>query len=109
MKETEFKKWLENKLKESPGRHYNPNGNSSRAVVSRGKWKEILYQYKDYPKSVIYEIKSFNGFDTPIIYFINLIIILLFSPIIPIIWGYSSYSKAIEEFKHTFENEKDKD
>ena len=106
MKNSEFKKWLENKLKEYPGSHYNVNGNSSRAVVSRGRWKEILYQYKDYPKSAVYEIKSFRGFDTPIIYFINLVIILLLSPIIPIIWGYYSYNQAIEEYKHIFETEK---
>ena len=106
MKNIEFKEWLENKLKESPGSHYNPNGNSSRAVVSRGRWKEILYQYKKYPKSVVYEIKSFRGFDTPIIYFINLVIILLLSPIIPIIWSYYSYKQAIEEYKHIFETKK---
>lgn len=106
MKETEFRKWLENKLKESPGRHYNPNGNSSKAVVSRGRWKEILYQYKEYPKSVVYEIKSFDGLNTPIVYFINLVIILLLSPIIPILWGYQSYKRAIEEYKYTFESER---
>ena len=42
MKNAEFKKWLENKLKESPSSNYNPNGNSTRAIVSRGKWKGIL-------------------------------------------------------------------
>ena len=109
MKETEFKDWLDNKLKETPSKLYKPSGNSARAIVTRGRCKEIIYQYKVYPKSVIYEIKSFKGFNTPIIYFINLIIILLFSPIIPIIWGCSSYSRAIEEFKHIFEVEKDKD
>ncbi len=106
MKNIEFKEWLENKLKESPGSHYNPNGNSSRAVVSRGRWKEIFYQYREYPKSVVYEIKSFRGLNTPIIYFINLVIILLFSPIIPIIWSYYSYDRAIKEFEDTFESEK---
>ena len=85
MKNSEFKKWLKNKLKEYPGSHYNVNGNSSRAVVSRGRWEEIFYQYKDYPKSAVYEIKSFRGLDTPIIYFINLVIILLLSPIIIIL------------------------
>ena len=108
MKNIEFKEWLENRLKETPSKHYDPNGNSSRAVVSRGKWKEILYQYKKYPKSVVYEIKSFRGLDTPISYFINLVIILLLSPIVPIIWSYYSYNNAIEEFKHIFETEKRK-
>ena len=106
MKNTEFEEWLENRLKEFPGNHYNPNGNSSRAVVSRGRWKELIYQYKEYPKSAIYEIKSFKGLDTPIIYFINLIVILLLSPIVPIVWSYYSYNSAIEEFKHIFETEK---
>ena len=109
MKETEFKEWLENKLKETPSSHYTPDGNSSRAVVSRGRWKEILYQYKEYPKSVVYEIKSFDGLNTPIVYFINLVIILLFSPIIPILWGCQSYKRAIEEYKHTFKVEKYKE
>ena len=108
MREDKFKEWLENKLKETPSAHYSPIGNSSRAVVSRGRWKEILYQYKEYPKSVVYEIKSFDGFNTPIIYFINLVIILLFSPIIPILWGYQSYKRAIEDYKHTFETERKK-
>ena len=108
MKESEFKDWLETKLKETPSNHYEPNGNSARAIVTRGRWKEIVYQYKLYPKSVIYEIKSFKGYDTPIIYFINLIVILLFSSIIPSIWGYSSYNRALEEFKLIFKITKDK-
>ena len=109
MDKPKFKIWLENKLKETPSVYYNKDGNSSRAVVTRGIWREIMYQYKIYPKLAIYEIKSFSGLDTPIVYFLNLVIILLFSPIIPIIWGYYSYSRAIEEFKFMFENEENKE
>lgn len=106
MKNIEFKDWLENKLKETPSSHYTPNGNSARAVVSRGKLKELIYQYKSYPKYVMYEIKSFKGLDTPIIYFIQLVVLLVLAPIIPIVWYYHSYNQALGEFKDIFESEK---
>lgn len=106
MQDKKFKIWLENKLKENPGQRYDPDGNSTRARASRGLLKEIIYQYKKYPKSAIYEIKQFDGWDTPIIYFINLLIIATISPIIPILHGYFSHKEAIKEYKQIFNKEK---
>ena len=47
--EKSFKEYLKEELeKPSRNKYYDPNGNSIRAKVSRGSFKEILYQYKKY-------------------------------------------------------------
>ena len=111
MKATEktFKEYLKEKLeKPSINRDYDPNGNSARAEVSRGLFKEILYQYKKYPKSFMHDIKCFEGFETPIGYFIGLPLKVILSPLLPIFLGIYSYKGArdcyLEEFKKQKEN-----
>lgn len=95
LKEKTFKEYLKDELeKPVTYEYYDPNGNSSRAVIYRGIFKEVLYQYKSYPKALIYDIKCFEGFETPIGYFIGIPLRILLSPILPISWGIYSYKNA---------------
>lgn len=98
-----FKKWLKKELDKPSGyKYYNPNDNSIRARASRGLLREIIWQYKDYPKSLWYDIKCFRGFDTSIGYFVMLPLKLILSPILPIFWGYFSYREAIKYYKEEY-------
>lgn len=100
----EYDKWLKNRLSKglkSP--HYDPDGNSSRAVITRGLKKEILYQFKKYPKSLKCEIKSFNGFDSSIGYFINIFLIIFLAPLVPMVRGIYSHRRAIRDYRKMFE------
>lgn len=64
--EKELKEYIERELEKPVNyEHYNPDGNSSRAVIARGFYKEVLKRYRDYPSRLLFEIKQFNGFDTP--------------------------------------------
>lgn len=100
-----FNEWLQKQLSKPISSHYDANGNSIRAVTTRGLIKEICYQFNRYPKDLKYEIKSFRGFDTPIGYFINLFLMIILAPIVPIIRSIFSYKEAIKEYKRMFEND----
>lgn len=101
-----FDEWLKKRLSEPVDyKYYDPNGNSSRAVMTRGLRNEIVYQFSRYPKELKYQIKSFKGFDTPIGYFISLFLMIVLAPFIPIIWGIFSRKNAIKEYKSIFNKE----
>lgn len=53
-----FNEWLQKQLSKPISSHYDANGNSIRAVTTRGLIKEICYQFNKYPKDLKYEIKS---------------------------------------------------
>ena len=95
----EFKEWLKEELSYS---QCYPNENSHRATATRGLFKEILYQYKEFPSEFMYEVKNFYGLDTPIRYFLVIILIVLLSPILPILNGIVSYYNTIEYYKRIF-------
>ncbi len=86
-----------------------PNGNSNRAVVARGLWGEILWQYKAYPKRIMSELKSFDGLSTELSWFVQLPIMLLFSPVLPIIAGRYWYNRSVGEYKLRWYRAQNKD
>lgn len=101
-KTNEFNKWLMKKILEPTHKDYDPKGNSSRAIITRGMKKEIFYQFKKYPNSLKNEIKNFEGLDTPIGYFVNLFLMFFLAPLVPLIKGIYSYKKAVEDYKIIF-------
>ena len=76
-----FEDFLKLKLKEPVSEWYDPNGNSERAVVVRGLFGEILWQYRDFPRRVKCEIDSFEGLETPLGWFIQLPIMMILAPL----------------------------
>ena len=82
---------------------YDPNGNSNRAVVVRGFWGEVLWQYKKYPKRLLSELKCFDGLSTELGWFIQLPLMILLAPVAPIFAAKHWYSRCIGEYKLKYE------
>lgn len=99
----QFKSWLNKQLGSTcEYKHYDPKSNSPRAIVSRGIWLEIVWQYKNLPTHTKGVARSFDGLNTSISYVLQLPIYFLFLPILPMIWGLGSYSRALNEFKKEY-------
>jgi len=102
-----FEKYLENELnKPVNDNYYDPDGNSARAVVVRGFWGEVWWQYKAYPDRVSCELHRFKGFDTTIGWFVNFPVMFLLAPIIPVLAGRYSYRESIAEYRLIYERSK---
>lgn len=99
---TTFKEWLQEELLKPAPDHYDPNGNSPRAITTRGLYKEVLYQYKQYPKGLLLLMKDFDGMRTEISWFITLPVSTLLGPIVPIIWGIGSYKRALKLYRSEY-------
>lgn len=94
----DFKEYLKIELKKPVHQYYDKNGNSARAVVVRGLTGEVIYQFKDYPRRLKYEISCFDELNTPLGWFIQLPIMIVFAPILPIIAGHHWHKKSLKEF-----------
>lgn len=90
-----FKEYLKQKLSEEDTPHYNPNGNSIKAIASRGMFNQIIYKYKEYPKLFKTFLKDFDGFNTPIYWFFMLPFMVIASPVIPFVAGIVTYRNSI--------------
>ncbi len=82
---------------------YDPEGNSDRAVVTRGLFREILWQYKVFPKRIIAELKLFDGLSTELGWFVQLPVMILFSPILPIFAGKHRHNRSLSKYKAQYE------
>tara|TARA_R110000851_G_C12670044_1_gene522506 strand:+ start:208 stop:516 length:309 start_codon:yes stop_codon:yes gene_type:complete len=98
-----FNKYLKSKLSQPSGNpHYDPDGNSARAVVVRGCIGEVFMQYKGMPNRIYYEVSCFEGFNTPIGWLIQIPILIIFSPVLPIIIGIMNHKRAIASFMEEY-------
>lgn len=99
-----FEKYLKEELnRPSTNPYYDPNGNSARAVLTRGLIGEIVCKFKDYPRRVRYELSCFDGLNTPVGWFIQLPIMFVAAPILPITAGVYWYKRSVREFKAEYE------
>jgi hypothetical protein len=101
-----FKDYLKAELEKPLHDYYDPNGNSPRAIVVRGVFQQIIEKYQDYPNLFKLCLANFNWLRTPIGAFIELPILIILAPIIPIIAGVASHRLAINEFKSEFKQSK---
>lgn len=106
MNNKSFEQWLKEELSKPASNHYDPNGNSSRAVASRGLKREIIYQYKKYPSKLADDLKSFEGIDTPISYFLYVIVTAFLFPVIPVFVARNTHKRALSEYKVRYERSK---
>ncbi|MCP4323796.1 MAG: hypothetical protein GY787_18465 [Alteromonadales bacterium] len=105
-----FDEYLKAELaKKNTNDDYDPDGNSNRAVVTRGLWREILWQYKAYPKRIRVELRCFDGLSTELGWFIQVPIMLLFSPVLPIIAARHWYNRSVGEYKSKWHRSQNKD
>lgn len=94
-----FKEFLQDELAKPSQNYYNPEGNSSRAIVTRGRFKETIYHYKKLHEDIISTFSVFDGFNTPIGWFLLIPVYILLLPIIPLLQGLYSYHRAINEYR----------
>lgn len=94
-----FEEYMTDELAKPVPEFYSSDGSSSRAVVVRGLFKEVIYTYKNFPSRIVREIKCFDGWDTPIGWFISLLLVLLLAPVMPAIGGMFSHKRAVKDFK----------
>lgn len=107
----DFNEWLDCKLKEKTNfDFYDPNGNSPRAVVSRmksGYIKSLTWECKEIAKDVKYIFTdAWEGFDTPISWFVQVLTLPILILIAPFARTYSRHKRAIGEYVEMFNNQK---
>ena len=106
----DFNEWLDDRLNESVGEHYDPNGNSARAVVCRRK-KGLINSIWYECKSVVSDIKfmftyEWDGFNTKIGWFIQLFLLPVMIWFLPFTRTYGRYKSAIKDYKSEYSEAK---
>lgn len=103
-----FSEWLALELGKPPTNpDYDPDGNSSRAIMTRvvGKgWLAHIWWSRRGYKGICRDIKSgWNGWDTPIGYITSLILLPLLLPVDPFISGLVSYKRAMRDYREAYQ------
>lgn len=99
----DFDNWLKQELSKEAGKHYNPNGNSSRAVMKRGLFGQFKWVSKKLIPSIYSEIKyGFSGWETGIGYILSLLLLPLFIWVMPFTRTYGTYKRAFDDYKDSY-------
>jgi len=99
----EFEQYLKSALEKPVHESYNPDGNSARAIVVRGFWREVLWQYKAFPRRVKYAIGDFEGLDTPVGWFLQVPFMIALSPVLPVTAAIYWHKKSVAEYRRAYE------
>ena len=107
---SELKQYILKEISEpSTYPHYNPNGNSQRAVMeryfNRGIFASIVWECGEVYSDVRYLLfKSFKGFETEVAWFIQVALL----PIIVIVapFTYGRVRDAVKAYEHEFKESK---
>lgn len=111
MEQKQPKKTLDEYINErisnkSDNPYFDENGNSPRAVVMRMRNKGVMaaikWETKDYFNAVKDYVLDFRGLDTPIGYFLCLILLPFLVIPSPILKTYFRYKQAIDEYKQEY-------
>tara|TARA_B100001105_G_scaffold124157_1_gene99520 strand:- start:4027 stop:4467 length:441 start_codon:yes stop_codon:yes gene_type:complete len=98
-----FEEYLHQELNKDHGQHYDPEGNSSCAIVSRMKdsvVKSFLWECKQVWKDIKYTVtQEFDGFGTPVGWFIQVLLLPILAPTVPFWRTYTRYKEAINDYK----------
>lgn len=106
-----FEEYLHQELnKDHVQYHYDPEGNSSCAVVSRMKGsvvKAFLWECKQVWRDIKYTVtQEFEGFGTPVGWFIQVLLLPILAPTVPFWRTYTRYKEAIDDYKKYYETGK---
>lgn len=104
-----FDEYVENEITKPTVDWYDPDGNSSRAVVTRMKKKGSLIAIRWEIHQLISEMKysltnDFDGWNTPIGFVVQLLILPVLLPLSPFIRTYTRYKGAINDYKREYKN-----
>jgi hypothetical protein len=99
-----FDDYMKSELKKPVHNYYDADGNSARAIVTRGLFKEIIMQYRLYPARLAEALSFFDWLGTPIGLIIQFPIMVLFSPVIPVLAGFHWHKKSVNEFMKEYKH-----
>lgn len=102
-----FEQWLIDTLAEPAPDwvNFDPNGNSPRAVVMRMRksvFSSLKYEFAQVWEDIVYEIKSFDGLNTSIGWFVQMILSPILILIAPFIRTYTRYKDAMGEYLESY-------
>ncbi len=110
-KDKSFEKWLNEELdKPCEYEHYDPTGNSTRAMVARyreSKLNSLMWHYKDLYGDLLYGWKNFN-LSTEIGQVFGLIIFTLLFPLGGVLRLYFDTRRHIEDYYKDYKAKKEK-
>ena len=98
-----FEEYLKFEMDKPVKRNYDPDGNSTRAIVQRGLYKETIKQYRYIPERGKSLLREVDGLTTPIGLMIAVPFFILFFPVLPILWGVMSHSGALQEYRAAYD------
>jgi len=102
-----FDEWLTMELSKPVREDFNCDGNSSRAVLLRGKFGQFLWCAKRNMPRHFSDIKrEWDGWDTPIAWFVIVALFPIYMPITFITWPVGSYRRALNDYKSTYNHHK---
>lgn len=105
MQSLTFREYLKRELRTPTPKDFDPDGSSSRAVLMRGRFKEILWQYRKTPQNLKRFFSEFDGMHTPLGWFIGLLLILLFLPVIPLLSAIGSRERALRHYEVYYDDD----
>ena len=102
-----FDEYVENEITKPVPVWYDHDGNSSRAVVARMKKKGLLIAIGWETHELISEMKyslthDFDGWNTPIGFIIQCMLLPVLLPFSPFIRTYTRYKRAINDYKREY-------
>ena len=101
----EFEDYLKEQLNKPKPEWFDPDGNSPRATVMRGKLGTLKYEFKKLLPSLKSDLVYFwDGIDTPISYFIQVLLLPFIFPFLPFLRAYYSWQRAIKEYKEEYKS-----
>lgn len=100
-----FEEYLQQQLDKPAPEWFEPEGNSARATVMRGKVGALKHEFKNLLPSLKSDLVYFwDGIDTPISYFLQVLILPFILPFLPFLRAWYSYNKAIKTYKLEYKN-----
>ena len=100
-----FEEYLQQQLEKPAPEWFEPDGNSVRATVMRGKGGTLKYEFKRLLPSLKSDLVYFwDGIDTPISYFLQVLILPFILPLLPFLRAWYSYKKAINTYKAEYKS-----
>lgn len=99
-----FEQWLQQELaKPITNHYYNPNGNSSRAVMCRTLTQEFIIQCKDLFPSLYSDIKyCWNGWSTSIDDVLKILLLPFIFWLLPFTRTYGVRKRAMNNYKRGY-------
>lgn len=106
MKDKEFEKYIEYRLENGD---FDEEGSSASAVVKRFRQKGIFatlkFEVKEFYRDVKFFLTDFEGFETPIGWFAQLIVLPFLIPVMLFVRGYFRYKRSIDAYKESYERD----